>query len=181
MGSGEDSADVCGVGSVEAVNRGGWFALKGCGKCCRVSKGVGEEALAGGSDEYGKVELAEALEVREDRVVLVEAFAEAEARVEDDFLSRDARRDGGCEPFLELSDDEGDDFAGCEFEECRPVLGAAPSVHEGGSATEFGAGGGHGGIPQVAADIVDDLGSGVDSEAGGGRVVSVNGEDGGRA
>ncbi len=58
------------------------------------------------------------------------------------------------------------------------IHGAASSVHEDGSATKFGAGGGHGGIPEVAADVVDDLGSGFDGEAGGGGVVSVDGEDG---
>ncbi len=67
-----------------------------------MSEGVGEEALAGGSDEDGEVELAEAFEVREDGVVFVEALAEAEAGVEDDFFSRDAGRDGGCEAFLEF-------------------------------------------------------------------------------
>jgi len=51
-------------------------------------------------------------------------------------------------------------------------------VHEDGSAVEFGAGGGHGGVPEVAADVVDDLGSGLDGAAGCGGVEGVDGEDG---
>ena len=42
----------------------------------------------------------------------------------------------------------------------------------------FGAGGGHVGVPKVAADIVDDLGSGFDGRACGAGVEGVNGEDG---
>ena len=51
-------------------------------------------------------------------------------------------------------------------------------MHEDGSAVELGAGGGHVGVPEVAADIVDDLGSGFDGAAGGGSVEGVDGEDG---
>ncbi len=46
------------------------------------------------------------------------------------------------------------------------------------AAAEFGAGGGHGGVPEVAADVVDDLGSGFDGAAGGVGVEGVDGEDG---
>ncbi len=59
-----------------------------------------------------------------------------------------------------------------------PLLGAGSRVHEDGCATEFGAGGGHVGVPEVAADVVDDLGSGFDGAAGGGGVEGVDGEDG---
>ncbi len=41
-----------------------------------------------------------------------------------------------------------------------------------------GAGGGHVGVPEVAADVVDDLGSGFDGAARGGGVEGVDGEDG---
>jgi hypothetical protein len=57
-------------------------------------------------------------------------------------------------------------------------VGAAPGVHEDGCAVEFGAGGGHVGVPEVAADVVDDLGSGFDGVAGGVGVEGVDGEDG---
>jgi hypothetical protein len=181
VGSGENGSDVCGVCCVEAIVGGGRFALKGGGERGGVGECVGEEAFAGGSDEDGKVELAEALEVREDRVVLVEAFAEAEAGVEDDFFLGDAGRDGRCEAFLEFSGDEGYNFAEREFGECGPVLRATSGVHEDGAAVEFGAGRGHGGVPEVAANVVDDLGAGFDGEACGGRVVGVDGEDGGGA
>lgn len=51
-------------------------------------------------------------------------------------------------------------------------------MHEDGSAVEFGAGGGHAGVPEVAADVVDDLGSGFDGAAGGGGMEGVDREDG---
>ena len=43
---------------------------------------------------------------------------------------------------------------------------------------ELGAGGGHVFVPEVAADVVDDLGSGFDGAACGGGVEGVDGEDG---
>ena len=51
-------------------------------------------------------------------------------------------------------------------------------MHEDGSAAELGAGGRHIFVPEVAADVVDDLGSGFDGAAGGGGVEGVDGEDG---
>ena len=51
-------------------------------------------------------------------------------------------------------------------------------MHEDGSAVEFGAGGGHLRVPEVAADVIDDLGSGFDSAASGAGVERVDGEDG---
>jgi len=59
-----------------------------------------------------------------------------------------------------------------------PFLWAASGVHEDGAAVEFGAGGGHGGVPKMATDVVDDLGSGLDGSTGGGRVEGVDGKDG---
>ena len=51
-------------------------------------------------------------------------------------------------------------------------------MHQNCSAAEAGAGGGHGGVPEVAADVVDDLGAGFDGETGGGGVEGVYREDG---
>jgi len=51
-------------------------------------------------------------------------------------------------------------------------------VHEDGSAVELCAGGGHLRVPEVAADVVDDLGSGFDGAAGCACVEGVDGEDG---
>ena len=59
-----------------------------------LREGVGEEPFAGGSGEDGQIEFLELVEVREERVIFVEAFAEAEAGVEDDLVARDAG--GGC-------------------------------------------------------------------------------------
>jgi len=58
---------------------------------------VGEEALAGDACEDGQIELSELIEVREDRIVFVEAFAEAEAWVQDDFVAGNACGGGGFE------------------------------------------------------------------------------------
>ena len=55
-----------------------------------LGEGVGEEALSGDAGEEGEIELAEIIEMREEGVVFVEAFAEAEAWVEDDLVARDA-------------------------------------------------------------------------------------------
>jgi hypothetical protein len=62
-----------------------------------LGEGVSEEAFAGGSDEEGQIELAELVEVGEERIVFVEAFAEAEAGVEDDLVAFDAGGGGGFE------------------------------------------------------------------------------------
>src|SRR5258708_5179074 len=58
------------------------------------------------------------------------------------------------------------------------VLGSASGVHEDGGAVECGAGGGDVGVPEVAADVVDDVGYGLDGAGGGGGVEGVDGEDG---
>src|SRR5206468_3075167 len=73
---------------------------------------------------------------------------------------------------------EGKDFIGCQRWERGPFLRAASSMHEDGSAVEFGAGGRHVGVPEVAAHVVDDLASGFDGVAGGGGMEGVDGEDG---
>jgi len=52
-------------------------------------------------------------------------------------------------------------------------------VHENGSALEFGAGGRHRGVPEVAADVVDDLGPSFDGAACGPGMVGVDGQDSG--
>ncbi len=59
-----------------------------------------------------------------------------------------------------------------------PGLRGSAGVHEDDSAGELGAGGGHGWIPLMAADVVDDFGSGGDGKLSGGGVEGVDGEDG---
>jgi len=51
-------------------------------------------------------------------------------------------------------------------------------VHQDCSAAELSAGGGHVLVPEMAAHVVDDLGSGFDGAACGGGVEGVHGEDG---
>lgn len=143
-----------------------------------LGEGVGEEAFARGSGEDGQVELAELVKVGEERIVFVENFAETEAGIEDDLVERNAGGGGGFETPGEFGEDEGKHFFRGERREMRPFLRAAPGVHEDSSAVEFGAGGGHVGVPEVAADVVDDLGSGFDGKAGGGGMECVYREDG---
>ncbi len=125
------------------------------------------------------MELAKAVEVSEDGVVFVESLAEAEAWVEDYFFSWDTGSRGGCQALFELRDDEGEDFAGLEFWKRGPLLRSASGVHEDRSAVECSAGCRHRWVPEVAAHVVDNLSSGFDGKASGGRVVSIDGEDGG--
>ena len=143
-----------------------------------LGKRLGEEAFARGSGEDGQVDQAKLVEVREQRIVFVEAFAEAEAGVEDDSVAFDAGGGCGFEALGEFGEDEGENFVGCEGWERGPVLGAASGVHHDGSAGELRAGGGHVGVPEVSADVVDDLGSGFDGVTRGGGVEGVDGEDG---
>ena len=126
----------------------------------------------------GRFNSIELVEAGEDGVVFVESLAEAQAGIEDDPVAGDARCGGGFEAFFKLRDDERENFAGSEGRKCGPILGAASGVHEDGSAAELGAGGRHAGIPEVSADVVDDLGSGFDGEAGGAGVEGVDGQDG---
>jgi len=51
-------------------------------------------------------------------------------------------------------------------------------VHQDDSAVEGGAGEGHLRVPEMTADVVDDLGSGFDGKAGGGGVEGVDREEG---
>ena len=51
VGSAEDGGDVSGIRGVETIVRGGWFALEHGRERGSVGEGIGEEALAGGSDE----------------------------------------------------------------------------------------------------------------------------------
>ncbi len=95
--AGEDGSYVGGGGGVETVFHVGWGSVQVDGQRRILRQGVSEEALAGGSDEKGLVELAELVEVGEERVVFVEAFAETEAGIEDDFVARDAGGENGVE------------------------------------------------------------------------------------
>jgi hypothetical protein len=56
---------------------------------------VGEEAFAGDAGEEGQVESMKLVELGEERVVFVEALAEAEAGVEDNFVAGDSGGSGG--------------------------------------------------------------------------------------
>jgi hypothetical protein len=175
VGSGEDGGGLGGEGDVEALGGWGWVAVvEGC-------DGFGEEAFAGQAGEEGEAEGVEVGEAGEEGVVAVATFAEAEARVEDHGVAGDTGGEGllgvGGEVALDAFDDDARGQRGLGL----PFGGAAAGVHEDGSAAELGAGEAHGWIPEVTADVVDDLGAGLDGEPGGGGVVGIDGEDGGGA
>ena len=115
------------------------------------------------------------------RMSFLRRFAEAEAGVDDEVITGEAGGGGGGDALGEAGQDEWEDFIGLKWWEGAPSLWGSAGVHEDGSALECGTGGGHGWVPGVAADVVDDLGAGFDGEAGGGGVVGVDGEDGVRA
>ena len=92
MGSCEYGGCVgCGCG-VETGFGGRWVPLVEDGLRWDLGEGVGEEALARGSDEKGEIELVELVEVGEDRIVIIEALAEAEAGVENELIVGNASR-----------------------------------------------------------------------------------------
>jgi hypothetical protein len=105
VGSGEDCGYVGSGGGVEPALRGWDVGVKG-GEAGVFGEGVAEEAFAGGPDEDGLVELVELVQVGQERVVFVEAFAEAEAGVEDDPVAGNACSGCGFEAGSKLSEDE---------------------------------------------------------------------------
>ena len=66
----------------------------------------------------------------EERVVVVEELAEAEAGVEGDLIEGDSGACRGGEAFVEVGEDEGEDLVGGEGGESAPVGGAAAGMHE---------------------------------------------------
>jgi hypothetical protein len=176
VGSGENGGHVGGRGGVDASVGGDW--VQGSGQSGALRQRMAQEALAGGSDEDGLVELLELVEAGEEWVVFVESFAEAEARVEDDFVARGACSDGGFEAVRELGEDKRENFLRRKRRQGWPLPGAASGVHQDDAAAQRGACGGHALVPKMTADIVDDLGSGFDPELCGAGVEGVDGEDG---
>ena len=133
VGSGEDGRCVGCGGGVEAGFYGGECLVQACGERGALEHGAGEEAFAGDSGEDGAVELVELVQVGQQRVVFVEALAEAEAWVEDDFVVGDACGCGGFEAGFECGEDERENLVFSEWGLVRPVLGAASGVHQDGS------------------------------------------------
>src|SRR5206468_3386221 len=97
---------------------------------------------------------------------------------EHDGFTEDAGSEGGCCARLEVCEYQWKNFAGLEARLSAPLLRAAAGMHQDGTALERGAGLRHCGVPEVSADVVDDLGAGVDCEAGGFGVERVDGDDG---
>ena len=95
VGAGEDGGYVGGGGGLEAVLYGGIRSVEQDSERRMLGEGMGEEAFAGDAGEEGQVESVKLVEVGEEGIVFVEAFAEAEAGVEYDFVARDAGGVGG--------------------------------------------------------------------------------------
>jgi len=178
VGSGEDGCDVGCGGRVDASVDDRLGLVLSCGAGAALGQRVAQKTLAGGSDKDGQVEVPELFEVCQQGVVFVEALAEAEARIEDDLVARDAGGQGGFEALCEFGKDQRKDLIWGERREGWPLLRASAGVHQDGSAAKRGAGGGHALVPEMAADIVDDLDSSFDAELRGAGVEGVDGEDG---
>ena len=80
------------------------------------------------------MQLPELVEMRQECVVFVEAFSEAEAWVEDDIVDGNACDCGGFEAFAKAGENERENFFCGEGRQVGPVLGAASGVHQDGSA-----------------------------------------------
>ena len=190
MGAGEGGRDVMNAEDVGAGEDGGGVGGEGCVPSCLAGGGRvawskvvfrGEEAFAGEADKERSTELVERCEMREQWIVFRSLFAEAEAGVEDDGFGIEAGGSGGGEAGGELVADEGGDLPRHEGRLRGPLPGGAAGVHE--NEAGGGAGGGergrHGGIPQEAGDVVDDVGSEREGAGGGFGMVGVDGEKGG--
>jgi hypothetical protein len=105
VGSGEDGRDVGGGGGVDAAVGWWWGLVQDRAENGALGQRVAKEAFFGGPDEDGLVEMFELVEVGEERIVLVEALAEAEAGVEDDLVAGDAGGQSGFEAVCELGED----------------------------------------------------------------------------
>jgi hypothetical protein len=95
VGAGEDGGYVGGSGGLEAVFHGGCCSVEQEGERRMLGEGVGQEAFAGDAGEERQVESVKLVEVGEEKVVFFEAFAEAEAGVENDFVAWNAGGGGG--------------------------------------------------------------------------------------
>ena len=171
MRSGEDSRNIGSGGGMETGFgwRQGFFVKR--------SEGLGKKALSRHSGKDGQIELLELVEAGEQRVVFAEPFAEAEAGVEDDFIAQDSGGDSRFDAFNQSRENDGNNVVRCERRKIGPVLRNAAGVHQDSAAAEPGTGDGHGGVPEVAADIVHDLGACSDGERGGGGMVGIDRED----
>jgi len=174
----KDGRDVGSVGGVKTVCHGGCASVQEDSERRAFGERVGEEAFARDPDSQGKVEPPELVQMCEKRVVFVEAFAEAEAGIEDDVVARDSGGSGGFQTFFEFDENEGKDLGRGERWQMRPVLRAATGVHQDDSAAQFGAGGRHVRVPEMAADVIDDLGPCFNSMLCCAGVEGVDGEDG---
>ena len=94
VGSGEDGGYVGGGGGLETIFHGGCGSIEQDRQRWVLSEGVREKAFAGDSGQEGQVEFVELVEAGEEGVVLVEAFAEAEAGVQNNFLAGNAGGSG---------------------------------------------------------------------------------------
>ena len=173
VGSGEDGGCVGGGRGLEAGVRRVQSQRADVGR-----RDSGEEAFAGEAGEDGLMQLVECVEVGEEGIVFVEALAEAEAGVEDDLVARDACGEWRLRGGRKAGEDERENFVGSEGGLVGQSWGRPRVCMRMAPQPSWAQVCGHGGVPEMAADVVDDLGSGGDGALGGGGVVGVDREDG---
>lgn len=168
MGAGEYGGSGGGEGGIAALI-GGKVRTAG-------SEGTAEETFAREAREKRLAEGEQIVEVGEERVIVIEGFAEAIAGIEDDTGHLDAGVMSGAESGGQTLPHQGHNFRLVKAWLRAPFVRAAACVHEDDTAAEIRAGLGHGGIPGKAADIVDDVGSGEDGGTGGSRLICIHGD-----
>ena len=126
------------------------------GRTVERSERATEEAFAGNACQQRLAQLGEFRKPAQQWIVCVVDLAEAEAGIEDDVLRRDARSIAALRRCSSSCFTRGTTSSGAR--RGRDFHSRAPArVHQDDAALEIRTGGGHGVVPQKAADIVDDL------------------------
>ncbi len=176
--SGEDGGGGGGEGGVAAsLGRDvGRVDCRGCIERETSRESPAEERFARDAGEQGCPKFEQLVLVGEERVVVVEGFAEAVAGIENDAAAIDAGGEGAFQRLGEAGFHKRDNFILGEGRLGAPFVGAAAGVHEDDAALQIGAGLGHGEIPFEAGDVVDDFGAGGDGGASGFGFICINRE-----
>ncbi len=117
-------------------------------------------------------------ETADQRIVLFETLAEAEAGIKHDALAANPGEDGLLGPVFQFTLHQQNDIPGRR--QRAPFLGTSAHVHQDRAAFEIGDGLGHLPVPAKAADVVHNLSAGAYGGAGHAGFVGVDGEKRGR-
>ena len=140
------------------------------------ANGAADERLARGSGEQGKAQALQAVQLCEQRVVLLVSLAETETRIEHNAPTLDAAMQGNLHAISEIVRYEGRDI--CARRQVAPLAWPTASVHHDDSASQFGARTGHGFVPLESADVVDDFSTDLDCAPGHDGFIGVDGKNG---